>query len=96
VSTAALVFWIIAFVLIVFAVVFVLLGQSSERGYWLQRDPSGNSRTEATSVTTVARRAGHYAAGEYRAPLRIMGIGVLLAELAIGFAVIALIVTLAG
>lgn len=95
-STAALVFWIIAFVLIAFAVVFVLLGQSSERGYWLQRDPSGNSRTEATSIATVARRAGHYAAGEYRAPLRIMGIGVLLGELAIGFGVIALIVTLAG
>lgn len=95
-STAALVFWIIAFVLIAFAVVFILLGQNSERGYWTQRDPSGNSRTEATSVATVARRAGHYAAGEYRAPLRIMGIGVLMAELAIGFAVIALIITLAG
>jgi hypothetical protein len=96
VSTAALVFWIIAFVLIVFAVVFVLLGQSSERGYWTQRDPSGNSRSEATSITTVARRAGHYAAGEYRAPLRIMGIGVLLAEVALGFAVVALVVTLVG
>ena len=93
-SIAALVFWTIAVVLLVFGVVFALMGQSSERGYWSQRDPSGNPIKEATRLTTVARRAGHYAAGEYRAPLRIMGIGVLVIELALAFGVIALLVTL--
>ncbi len=93
-SIAALVFWTIAVVLLVFGVVFALMGQSSERGYWSQRDPSGNPMKEATRLTTVARRAGHYAAGEYRAPLRIMGIGVLVIELALAFGVIALLVTL--
>ena len=93
-SIAALVFWTIAVVLLVFGVVFALMGQSSERGYWNQRDPSGNPIKEATRLTTVARRAGHYAAGEYRAPLRIMGIGVLVIELALAFGVIALLVTL--
>jgi len=95
-STAALVFWMIALVLAVFGAVFVLLGQNSERAYWTQRDPSGDARREATSLGTIARRAGHFAAGEYRAPLRITAIGVLMIEIAIGFAVVALIVTLAG
>jgi len=94
VNIAAYVFWTIAVVLLLFGVVFALLGQNSERGYWSQRDPSGNPMREATKLTTVARRAGHYAAGEYRAPLRIMGIGVLLAEIALAFGVIALVVTL--
>ncbi len=93
-SIAALVFWTIAVVLLVFGVVFALMGQNAERGYWSQRDPSGNPMKEATRLMTVAKRAGHYAAGEYRAPLRIMGIGVLVIELAIGFGVIALLVTL--
>lgn len=93
-SIAALVFWTIAVVLLIFGVVFALMGQSSERGYWSQRDPSGNPMKEATRLATVARRAGHYAAGEYRAPLRIMGIGVLVIELALAFGVIALLVTL--
>lgn len=93
-SIAALVFGTIAVVLLVFGVVFALMGQSSERGYWSQRDPSGNPMKDATRLTTVARRAGHYAAGEYRAPLRIMGIGVLVIEIAIAFGVIALLVTL--
>lgn len=93
-SIAALVFWTIAVVLLIFGVVFALMGQSSERGYWSQRDPSGNPMKEATRLATVARRAGHYAAGEYRAPLRIMGIGVLIIELALAFGVIALLVTL--
>ena len=95
-STAALVFWMIAFVLVAFGVVFVLLGQNSERAYWAQRDPSGDARRDATSLGTIARRAGHFAAGEYRAPLRITAIGVLMVEIAIAFAVVALIVTLAG
>ena len=94
--TAALVFWIIALVLAAFGVVFVLIGQNSERAYWAQRDPSGDARREATSLGTIARRAGHFATGEYRAPLRITAIGVLLLQLALGFAVIALIVTLLG
>ncbi len=93
-SIAALVFWTIAVVLLVFGVVFALMGQSSERGYWSQRDPSGNPMKEATRLATVARRAGHYAAGEYRAPLRIMGIGVLVIELGLAFGVIALLITL--
>lgn len=94
--TAALVLWIIAIVLLAFGLVFVAVGQNSERSYWAQRDPSGNARADATRLSTIARRAGHYAAGEYRAPLRITAIGVLLAYLAIAFGVIALIVTLAG
>jgi hypothetical protein len=94
VSTAALVFWIIAVVLLAFGVVFAALGMNSERNYWTQRDPSGNARREATGLSAIARRAGHYAAGEYRAPLRITAMGVLMCELAIGFAVIALVLTL--
>lgn len=92
--TTALVFWIIAAVLVVFGAVFVALGMNSERAYWSQRDPSGDPRTEATSLSTVIRRAGHVAAGEYRAPLRIAAIGVLMGEVALGAAVIALILTL--
>lgn len=95
-STAALVFWMIALVLAVFGVVFVLLGQNSERAYWSQRDPSGDARREATSLGAIAKRAGHFATGEYRAPLRITAIGVLMVEIAVAFAVVALIVTLVG
>ena len=94
--TAALVFWIIAIVLAVFGVVFAMLGMNSERAYWAQRDPSGDARTDATKLSAIVKRAGHFAAGEYRAPLRITAIGVLLCEVALGFAVVALIVTLAG
>jgi hypothetical protein len=96
VSTAALVFWIIAVVLAVFGVVFVLLGLNSERAYWTQRDPSGDARDDATKLPAIIKRAGHYAAGEYRAPLRITAIGVLLCEIGVAFAVVALVVTLAG
>jgi hypothetical protein len=96
VPTAALVLWIIAIVLVIFALVFIVLGQNSERAYWAQRDPSGDAREEATKVSTIARRAGHYATGEYRAPLRITAIGMLMVYLAIAFAVIALIVTITG
>jgi hypothetical protein len=94
VSIAAYVFWTIAIVLGAFGLVFALLGQSSERGYWSQRDPSGDPRSEATKLGTVMKRAAHYAAGEYRAPLRIMGIGILMIQIALGFAVIAVIITL--
>jgi preprotein translocase subunit Sss1 len=90
------VFWIFAIVLAIFGLVFVLLGQNSERNYWMQRDPSGNAREDATKLASIARRAGHYAAGEFRAPLRITAIGFLLIEVAIGFAIIALIATIAS
>jgi zona occludens toxin (predicted ATPase) len=96
VSTAALVLWIIALVLLAFGAVFAYLGMNSERAYWTQRDPSGDARTEATHLSAIIRRAGHFATGEYRAPLRIAAIGVLMGELAIAFAVIALLATLAG
>jgi hypothetical protein len=79
-----------------FGVVFAILGMNSERAYWSQRDPSGDARTDSTKLSAIVRRAGHFAAGEYRAPLRIAAIGVLLCEIALGFAVVALIVTLAG
>jgi hypothetical protein len=96
VPTAALVLWIIALVLGVFGIVFALLGLNSERAYWAQRDPSGDARADATKLPAIIRRAGHFAVGEYRAPLRITAIGVLMCEIAIAFAVIALIVTIAG
>jgi hypothetical protein len=96
VTTAALVFWIIAIILFLFGVVFVLVGLNSERGYWSQRDPSGNARQDATKLPAIMRRAGHYAAGEYRAPLRITAIGVLVCEIAIAFGVVAVIATIAS
>lgn len=95
-SIAALTLWIIAVVLAVFGVVFALLGLNSERNYWAQRDPSGNPEREATKLPTIIRRAWRIAAGEYRAPLRIAAIGVVLVEIALGFAIIAVIVTAAG
>jgi hypothetical protein len=96
VNIAAIVLWTFAVVLLVIGIIFAVLGMNSERGYWSQRDPSGNARNDATRFSAVMRRAGHYATGEYRAPLRIAAIGVLLGELAVGFAIVALIVTLAG
>ncbi len=95
-SNPALVATIIAVVLFIFGVVFALLGHSAERGYWAQRDPSGDSRTEATSLGAVAWRAGHYAFGEYRAPLRIMAIGVLMCALGVGFAIVAVLLAVIG
>ena len=95
-STLALVFWIFAIVLLIFGVAFLLIGQNGERGYWSQRDPSGVARDDATRVSAIARRPMHFAAGEYRAPLRIMGIGLLLCEIAVAFAALAIIATIAG
>ena len=94
-STAALVFWMFALMLFLFGAAFVVLGMSNERAYWSQRDPSGDSRTDATKLSAIIRRSRHFAAGEYRAPLRIAAIGVLMCELAIAFAVIAVIATVA-
>jgi hypothetical protein len=95
VSVAEIVLWTFAIVLAVLGIVFVLLGQNSERAYWVQRDPSGDARTEATSIGAVAAKAWRIAPGEYRAPLRIMAIGVILIELAIVFAIVAVVVRLA-
>jgi hypothetical protein len=83
-----------AFFIFIFGVAFVLLGMNSERGYWVQRDPTGDARTEATPLRTVIRKAGHFATGEYRAPLRIAAIGVIMCEVAVCLAVVALITTL--
>jgi thiosulfate reductase cytochrome b subunit len=96
VPTAALVLWIIAIVLVAFGVVFAILGLNSERAYWSQRDPSGDARTDATKLSAIVKRAGHFATGEYRAPLRIAAIGVLMCEIALAFAVVALVITLVG
>ena len=93
-STAALVFWIIGIVLLAFAAVFVLVGLNSERSYWAQRDPSGDARRESTKFSAILKRSGHIATGEYRAPLRIAALGVILGELAIGFGIVALVLTL--
>ncbi|MDO8310271.1 MAG: hypothetical protein Q7V58_18170 [Actinomycetota bacterium] len=95
-STPALVLWMFAAVLGAFGLVFAALGLNSERTYWRQRDPSGDARTDATPLTSIIRRAAHFATGEYRAPLRITAIGILMCELALAFAVVAIIATWAG
>ncbi len=83
-----------AIFLALFGIVFVALGMNSERSYWVQRDPTGDARREATPLTSIIRRAGHYAAGEYRAPLRITAIGVLMVDFAIVLAIIGVITKL--
>ena len=77
-SISVEVFLFFAIGLFVFGLVFVLLGLSSERSYWSQRDPSGDARRDATKFHTIYHRAFSIAAGEYRAPLRIAAIGVVL------------------
>lgn len=84
-------FLIFAIALAAFGLAFVLLGMSSERGYWSQRDPSGNAKREATKFSKVYAGAFKYATGEYRAPLRIAAIGVLLWYLAITCLMLALL-----
>jgi hypothetical protein len=86
--------WIFAIALALFGLVFVLLGLSSERGYWSQRDPSGNAKAEATKFSKVYANAFRYAAGEYRAPLRIAAIGVVLWYLAAICVVVAILLGL--
>ena len=95
-STTAVVLWMFAAVLGAFGLVFAGLGLNSERAYWTQRDPSGDARKEATPLHTIIRQAGHYATGEYRAPLRIAAMGVLMCEVALAFAVAAIVATWAG
>ena len=87
IATETVVFFAIAF--FIFGLVFVLLGMSSELGYWSQRDPSGDSRKAATGFHMIYHRAFKIAAGEYRAPLRIAAIGVVLWYFAIAALVLA-------
>lgn len=79
----SLVLLIFGIVLGVFGLVFANMGQRGERGYWSQRDPSGNAASEATPLRVVAMHTWRYAAGEVRAPLRIMAMGVLMLWLAL-------------
>ena len=91
VSIPAETLWIFALALLLFGSVFVFLGLSSERNYWTQRDPSGNAKQDATKFAKVYANAFKYAAGEYRAPLRIAAIGVIQWYLAIACAIAALL-----
>lgn len=90
-SISSEVFLFFAIGLFAFGLVFVLLGLSSERGYWSQRDPSGNAKRDATKFHTIYHRAFTIAAGEYRAPLRIAAIGVVLWYFAVAAAVLSVI-----
>jgi hypothetical protein len=87
----ALVFLVFAIVLAIFACAFMALGMANERAYWAQRDPSGDPRTEATPLRAIVRNAGHYATGEYRAPLRVVAIGVLMWWIALGALAVAIL-----
>ena len=91
-SVAAIVFLVFAIALAVFGVLFVLPGMSNERAYWSQRDPSGDPRTEATPLSAVVKNTWHYATGEYRAPLRVVAIGIVMWWLAIACAVVAVLI----
>ena len=94
-SISTEVFLFFAVGLFIFGLVFVLLGLSSERGYWSQRDPSGDARKDATKFHTIYHRAFTIAAGEYRAPLRIAAIGVVLWYFAAAAATLAVITAIA-
>jgi len=91
---AAVTLFIFAFVLASFGVGFAGAGMSNERAYWSQRDPHGNAAQDATRFTEVLRNAFTYSAGEYRAPLRVAAIGVLMLYLAALFAVAGIVVLL--
>lgn len=91
-STTALTLVILAICLAAFGIAFIALGMSNERAYWSQRDPQGDPRRDATPLAQVFTRAGHYATGEYRAPLRVAAIGVIMIWLAIASAVIGILV----
>ncbi len=94
VSIPAETLWIFAIALAAFGTAFVVLGLSSERGYWSQRDPSGNAKKDATKFSAVYANAFKYAAGEYRAPLRIAAIGVIQWYLAAVCAIAAIVLGL--
>ena len=92
IATETVVFFAIA--VVIFGLVFFQLGMSSERGYWSQRDPSGDARKATTGFHTVYHRAFKIAAGEYRAPLRIAAIGVVLWYFAVAALILAGIMAL--
>ena len=94
-SMAALTLLIFAIVLAIFAAAFILLGMSNERAYWSQRDPSGDARRDATPLAAIAKHTLHYAAGEYRAPLRVVAIGVLMWWIALGCLILSILAQLA-
>ena len=83
---------ILGICLALFGVAFIALGMSNERAYWSQRDPQGDPRRDATPLAQIIKRAGHFAAGEYRAPLRVAAIGVIMIWMAVASAVIGLLV----
>jgi hypothetical protein len=93
-STGVIILWTFAVVTAIFGVAFIWAGLNSERGYWGQRDPHGNSRADATKLPVIMKHAFKYAAGEVRAPLRIAAIGILLVYLAVVFAALALITSI--
>ena len=91
-SMAALTLLIFAIVLAIFSAAFILLGMSNERAYWSQRDPSGDARKDATPLSAIAKNTLHYAAGEYRAPLRVVAIGVLMWWIALACLILSIVV----
>lgn len=91
---AAIVFLVFAIVLALFGLAFMLLGMSNERAYWSQRDPSGDPRKEATPFGAIVKNTWHYATGEYRAPLRVVAIGVLMMWLAVACLIITILISI--
>lgn len=91
----ALTLLIFAIVLAIFAAAFIMLGMSNERAYWSQRDPSGDARHDATPLAEIAKHTLHYAAGEYRAPLRVVAIGILMWWIALCCLILSIIVQVA-
>lgn len=91
-NIAAVTLFVFAFVLASFGVGFAGAGMSNERAYWSQRDPHGNAVQDATKFSVIVQNAFKYAAGEYRAPLRIAAIGVLMLYLAVLFAALGVLV----
>lgn len=92
-STLPLVLTVFALALLVFGTVFIVMGSNGERGYWSQRDPSGDARADAVTLGAVAKNVGHYATGEVRAPLRLMAIGLIMWWAGLACAVVGLIVS---
>ena len=95
-NTAAVTFLVFAIVLAIFGTLFVVLGLSNERAYWSQRDTQGDPRRDATKFRSIVKQTWHFAAGEYRAPLRVAAIGVLLWWISVACLIIALILEVAS
>lgn len=93
-SITALTLIILGICLVLFGIAFIALGMSNERAYWSQRDPQGDPRRDATPLSQVVKRAGHFAASEYRAPLRVAAIGVIMVWMAIVSAVIGVLLAI--